>query len=88
VGAYHISSGGITGTVVDIKIVLAIALKALACAIVIAHTHPSGSLKPSRADEELILKLREAAKLMDILLLDHLILSTEGYYSFADEGVM
>src|SRR5690242_12283727 len=55
VGAYHISSGGITGTVVDIRIVLAIALKALACAIVIAHTHPSGSLKPSRTDEELTL---------------------------------
>lgn len=86
IGAYKISSGGITGTVVDIRIVLAIALKALACGMIIAHTHPSGQLKPSRSDEVLTNKLKEAAKLMDISLLDHLIVSTEGYYSFADEG--
>lgn len=81
-----ISSGGITGTVVDIRLILGIALKALACSIMVAHTHPSGNLQPSKIDELLTVKLREAARIMDIVLLDHLILSTESYYSFADEG--
>ena len=86
VGIYHVSSGGITGTVVDIRIILGIALKALACNIILAHTHPSGNLTPSQADEELTRKLKEAAKLMDISLLDHLIITSETYFSFADEG--
>lgn len=87
-GGYKVSSGGITGTIVDIRIILAIALKCLASGIILAHTHPSGELNPSRADKELTLKLKEAAKLMDISLLDHLIISLVAYYSFADEGMI
>lgn len=86
-GGYKVSSGGITATVVDIRIILAIALKCLASGIILAHTHPSGELNPSRADKELTQKLKEAAKLMDISLLDHLIITLEAYYSFADDGL-
>jgi len=86
IGSYKVSSGGITSTVVDIRLVLGIALKSLSCGLILAHTHPSGNLQPSRADIDLTHNLREAAKLMDIRLLDHLIISTEGFYSFADEG--
>ena len=86
IGSYKVSSGGITSTVVDIRIVLGIALKSLSCGLILAHTHPSGNLQPSRNDIDLTHNLREAAKMMDIRLLDHLIISNEGYYSFADEG--
>jgi len=86
VGVYKLSSGGITGTVVDIRLILGIALKSLTCGIILAHTHPSGELNPSKADIELTQRLKEAAKIMEISLLDHLILSTEAFYSFADEG--
>jgi|SRR5436190_4726436 len=83
-----ISQGGITGTVADPRLVIAGALKVGACSIVLVHNHPSGSLKPSRADEELTVKIREAAKYFDIRVLDHLIVTSEGYYSFADEGLL
>jgi len=86
-GAYHAFTGGITGTVADIRIIMGVALKAMACGMVISHNHPSGSLKPSNADKHLTDKIKEAGKLMDINLLDHIILSPEGtFYSFADEG--
>jgi DNA repair protein RadC len=87
-GCYRISSGGITGTVVDIRIVLSIALKCLACAIIIAHNHPSGEIKPSQADVELTRRLKESGKLMDVSLLDHLVITSERYFSFADEGLL
>ncbi len=89
-GIYRASNGGITGTVCDIRIILSIALKVAAVSLVISHNHPSGNLKPSRADEELTGKLKEAAKLMDIKLLDHIIVHPSGtqYYSFADEGLL
>ena len=83
-----ISQGGITGTVADPRLVIAAALKVGACAMVLVHNHPSCSLKPSRADEELTGKIKEAAKYFDIRVLDHLIVSSEGYYSFADEGLL
>ena len=83
-----ISQGGITGTVADPRLVIAGALKVGACSMVLAHNHPSGSLKPSRADEELTVKIKEAAKYFDIRVLDHLIVTSEGYYSFADEGLL
>jgi DNA repair protein RadC len=87
IGAYHAFTGGITGTVADIRIIMGVALKAMACGMVISHNHPSGSLKPSSADKHLTDKIKEAGKLMDINLLDHIILSPEGtFYSFADEG--
>lgn len=81
-----LSRGGISGTVADPRIILHIALEKKATAVVLCHNHPSGNLKPSRADEALTLKIKNAAQFHDILVLDHLIVSEEGYYSFADEG--
>ncbi|MDB5251382.1 MAG: hypothetical protein JWP27_551 [Flaviaesturariibacter sp.] len=81
-----ISEGGMTGTVADPRIILRKALEEDAVSIILCHNHPSGSLRPSRADEELTTKIREAAAYFDIKLLDHLIVSEDGYYSFADEG--
>jgi len=83
-----ISEGGITGTVADPRIILKKALEEDAVNIVLAHNHPSGSLKPSRADEELTNKIKEAARYFDIRVLDHIIVSDLGYYSFADEGLL
>lgn len=83
-----ISEGGITGTVADPRIILKKALEEDAVSLILCHNHPSGSLKPSRADEELTLKIKEAAKYFDIKVLDHLIVSDDGYYSFADEGIL
>jgi DNA repair protein RadC len=83
-----ISEGGITGTVADPRIILKKALDEDAVSIILCHNHPSGSLKPSKADEELTFKIKEAAKYFDIKVLDHLIVSDDGYYSFADEGIL
>ena len=85
---YNISSGGITGTIADPRLIFAAALKVNTCSLVLAHNHPSGALKPSRADEELTAKIKGAGSFLDIKVLDHIILSTEGYYSFADEGLL
>lgn len=88
-GVYELSKGGITGTVVDIRILLSIALKSAATGIILAHNHPSGNLQPSVADKSLTQKVKEACKYMDINLLDHLIISpTEKYLSFSDEGFL
>ncbi len=83
-----ISEGGMTGTVADPRIILKKALEEDAVSLILCHNHPSGSLKPSRADEELTQKIKEAAKYFDIKILDHLIVSDDGYYSFADEGIL
>jgi DNA repair protein RadC len=83
-----ISSGGITGTVADPRIILKKALEEDAVSLILCHNHPSGNLKPSKADEELTLKIKEAAKYFDINVLDHIIVSEDGYYSFADEGIL
>lgn len=83
-----ISEGGITGTVADPRIILKRALEEDAVSIILCHNHPSGSLKPSKADEELTHKIKEAAKYFDIKVLDHLIVGDDGYYSFADEGIL
>jgi len=83
-----VSEGGITGTVADPRIILKKALDEDAVSIILCHNHPSGSLKPSRADEELTLKIKEAAKYFDIRVLDHMIVSDAGYFSFADEGIL
>jgi DNA repair protein RadC len=87
-GIYQVSTGGIAGTVVDAKLVFAAALKSLSCAVILAHNHPSGNLQPSQADLELTRKLKDAGQTLDILVLDHLILTRHGYYSFADEGLI
>jgi DNA repair protein RadC len=83
-----ISKGGITGTVADPRIILKKALEEDATSIVLSHNHPSGSLKPSRADEEITKKIKTAALFFDIKVIDHIIVSEEGYYSFADEGIL
>lgn len=83
-----ISEGGITGTVADPRIILKKALEEDAVSIILCHNHPSGSLKPSKADEELTHKIKEAANYFDIKVVDHLIVSDDGYYSFADEGIL
>lgn len=87
-GVVDISSGGITGTVADPRLIFVAALKANAVGIIISHNHPSCNLKPSRADEELTQKIKNAGKFLDIALLDHVIVSSDGYYSFADEGLL
>ena len=83
-----VSEGGITGTVADPRVILRHALESDAVSIILCHNHPSGSLKPSRADEELTSKIKEAAKYFDIKVLDHMIVSDAGYFSFADEGLL
>lgn len=87
-GWHKVSEGGISGTVVDPKIIFSIALKGLASSIIIAHNHPSGNLNPSEQDRSLTGKLREVGILLEIPILDHVILSAEGYFSFADEGLI
>ncbi len=87
-GLVNISSGGITGTVADPRLIFSAALKAAACSIVLSHSHPSGNVKPSRSDEDLTKKMKESGKFLDIKLLDHLILTRSGYFSFADEGLL
>src|SRR5687768_11495626 len=83
-----VSEGGITGTVADPRVILKKALQEDAISIILCHNHPSGSLRPSKADEELTYKIKEAARYFDIKILDHLIISDDGYYSFADEGIL
>lgn len=88
-GMCPISKGGIDGTVVDLRLVFAAALKARATGIILAHNHPSGNLMPSKQDIELTEHFEKAGKLLGIQVLDHLILSPYNtYYSFADEGMM
>jgi DNA repair protein RadC len=84
----NISIGGITGTLVDTRLVFKKAIEAGAVAMILSHNHPSGNLKPSMQDKSLTIKLVEAGKLLDIKVLDHLIITQQGYYSFADEGLM
>ena len=83
-----ISKGGITGTVADPRIILKKALEEDATSIVLCHNHPSGNLKPSRADEELTKKIQEAAAYFDIKIIDHIIVSEDGFYSFADDRIL
>lgn len=83
-----VSSGGMSGTVADPRVILRKALEEKAVSMILCHNHPSGNLKPSMADKELTNKIREASRFFDINLLDHIIVSQEGYFSFADEGLL
>ncbi|MEZ4842337.1 MAG: JAB domain-containing protein [Flavobacteriaceae bacterium] len=88
-GIYQLSSGGITGTLVDLRILFALVLKTLSVAIIIAHNHPSSKLQPSESDKQLTDKIVKAAKLLDIKVLDHIILTPDKkYFSFADNGLL
>ncbi len=84
----RISMGGISGTVVDAKLIFKKALDVLACSIILCHNHPSGNLKPSQADIDITRKLKGAGENLEISVLDHLIISEMGFYSFADEGIL
>ena len=85
-GLYPLSKGGITGTVVDQRLIFAVALKCNATGIIMCHNHPSGKLSPSETDITLTKSIGKCADLLEINLLDHLIITKNGYYSFSNEG--
>jgi len=87
-GYYRVSEGEITGTVLDPRLVFSVALKCHSSAIILAHNHPSGNLQPSEADLKLTNNLVSGGKILEISLWDHLIITFESFYSFADEGMM
>ncbi|MCX6226157.1 MAG: DNA repair protein RadC [Bacteroidia bacterium] len=84
----RISQGGISGTVTDVRLILNAAVEKLASGIILAHNHPSGNLSPSEADIKITKKIKEAAQMLDLSLLDHIILSDQGYMSMADDNLM
>lgn len=88
IGHSLISMGGLAGTVIDVRIILQTAILSNACSIILSHNHPSGNLFPSDADKEITRKIKDAGKHMDIPVLDHLIMSKDSYFSFADEGII
>ena len=87
-GLYEVSSGGICGTVVDLRLIFAAALKANATSLMMIHNHPSGRTHASEADRQITSKVKLAGKMLDIVLLDHLIITKETYYSFCDDGAL
>ena len=87
-GFSQISVGGISGTISDIRIIFQTALKSNSSALIVCHNHPSGNLNPSQADKTITKKLVDAGKLLDISVLDHVILTEESYYSFADNNLI
>lgn len=84
----RISSGGITGTIADVRIILKEAILKNSTGIIVCHNHPSGNLNPSARDKELTKKIKNASEIMDIALLDHIIIAGNSFYSFADEGIL
>jgi DNA repair protein RadC len=88
IGTTRIGSGGISATVADIRIMLKYAIENYASSMILCHNHPSGNLKPSNADIKLTTAVKDAASLMDIALLDHIIVTDSSYYSFADEKMI
>jgi DNA repair protein RadC len=86
IGYAKISQGGVAGTVVDTKIVAKYAVDTLASGVILAHNHPSGNINPSQCDIEITKKTKSALALLDVAVLDHIILTKDKYYSFADEG--
>lgn len=87
-GIYNLSKGGISSSLVDVRIILSVALKCLATGIILVHNHPSGNLKPSSSDLSIVKKLQESCKLLDITLLDSIIITKESYMSFGDDGLL
>lgn len=83
-----LSQGGMTGTVIDVRLVLKSALEKNATSLIFCHNHPSGNLEPSEADKRITRQLKEAAAIMDIPVIDHIIVTQSGYFSFADEGLL
>ena len=87
-GVVNISQGGLSSAIADPKVIFATALKSCASGIILAHNHPSGEIDPSREDIALTNKIKAGAELLDLKVLDHLIISKDSFYSFADEGLM
>jgi len=87
-GYVKISQGGTIGTVVDVKLIAKYAVDSLSCAVILAHNHPSGNKQPSQNDRNMTKKVKEALKLFEIQVLDHIILTSESYFSFGDEGII
>ena len=88
IGFAKISQGGITGTVVDVRILAKYALDTLATAVILVHNHPSGTLRPSENDKKITNKIKQALELIDVKVLDHIILRKENYFSFADDSLL
>ena len=88
IGYHKLSEGGICATLVDIRIAFATALKSLAVGMIMVHNHPSGNLKPSEQDLKLTRDFKAAGELLDVKVFDHIILTSDSYYSFIDEGKM
>jgi DNA repair protein RadC len=88
IGFYKVSSGGISGTIADTRVIFQFALLSNATSIIISHNHPSGSLTPSKADIDITIKIREAGKIFDIQLLDHIIITDEGYISLLEKELI
>ncbi len=88
-GVYELSTGSITGTLVDIRILFAVILKSLSVGVILVHNHPSGKLQPSEADKQLTKKIKKASDFFDVKVLDHLIIAPNGdYFSFSDNGLL
>lgn len=87
-GYYNHTVGGINATIADRRLILATALASASIGILVSHNHPSGNLKPSQPDIDLTQKLKDGARILDIQLLDHIIITKNGYFSFADEGIL
>jgi len=87
-GYHQLSKGGMTGAVIDVRVVFQVALKACATSLILAHNHPSGNLETSDADRKISRQIKEAGKILDIPLLDHLIMTTDSFLSMADEGLL
>lgn len=88
IGIFEVSTGGLSGTVADPKLIFAIALKAGASGIILCHNHPSGNLAASKSDMDLTKKIKDGGRILEIQVLDHIIITSEKYYSFADEGLL
>lgn len=87
-GIYPLSKGGTTSSIVDVKLLFSVALKCNAHGIILAHNHPSGNLNPSNPDKSITTKIINASKLLDVKILDHIIVSKQSFYSFADNNLM
>lgn len=88
IDTFRVSQGGISGTVIDVRIILKKAIEQLASSIILCHNHPSGTMQASDADLKITKKINDAAKIMDIAVLDHIIIGQTGHLSFADEGII
>lgn len=88
IGVHLVSQGGLNGTIADVRIIMQTAILSNASGIILCHNHPSENTKPSNEDDSITKKVKKACNLMEIRLLDHIIVSSEGYYSYTDEGVL